>query len=253
MKPTTIGVKISLSWIFLVLSIPLVTGCTSKIKGWNEESFRSAEFDAEKLRKEGLAILPVIVLTPSELPQKDPEGSTPAAPYTPNQSDTEKNVPGETTREAYQLILNKVLTSKLQSRQSPFNLIRPGNALIRLNDETLSCNYQRFNDNFTKTGLDPDQLKCFGTALNCRYLFISQATVSEQKSEASVTIIWTFGRKSLLRSVKVYGQVWDTQNGMQIWESSGVGYHNLSAYEASPLVEQMAEKAVERLLITFMP
>lgn len=255
MKLTAIGIRQSCIWVFLVLSIAsMTTGCTSKIKGWNQESFRSADFNPEKLRKEGMAILPVMVLTPSLQSAKDPEGGVPSAPYTPSQSAARKqDAPGEMSREAYQMILNKVLTGKLRSQCSSVDLIPPGDALIRLNDERLTCNYRQINDSFTKSGLNTDQLTCLGKTLNRRYLFISQAAISEQKSEASLTIVWTFGRKSLLRSVKIYGQLWDTENGKPIWEGSGLGYHSLFAYEASPLVEQMAEKAVDQLLATFIP
>lgn len=254
MKLTSIGGKQSCIWVFLVLSVPLIAGCTSRIKGWSQESFRGADFNADKLRKEGMAILPVMVLTPSLQIPKDPEDGVPSAPYTPSQSAARKQeASGEMTREAHQLILNKVLTGRLQSYWSPVNLIPPGDALIRLNDEKLICNYRKLNDSFTKTGFTADQLACLGKTLSSRYLFISQATITEQKSEASLTIVWTFGRKSVLRSVKVYGQLWDTENGKPIWEGSGLGYHSLFAYEASPLVEQMAEKAVDQLLATFMP
>lgn len=254
MKRTTAGCKQAYVLILLMVSVSLILGCTSGIKGWGEESFRSEDFNDRKLQTEGLAILPVIVLTAAPENLKSAEGNIPPAPYTPNPSETrQEGSSGEMTREAYQLIWNKVLTGKLRSRRSPFTLIPPGDTQIRLNDETLSCNYRRFNDSFTRTGLDIDQLKCFEKTLNCRYLFISQATICEQKSEASLTIIWTFGRKSLLRSAKIYGQLWDTQTGKRIWEGSGVGYHSLSAYEASPLVEQMAGKAVDQLLETFIP
>jgi hypothetical protein len=254
MRHTAMGGKQAWMLIFILLSILVITGCSSAIKGWSEESFRSADFNDRKLQTEGLAILPVIVLTPSRENLKIPEGNIPPAPYAPNPWDTrQEGASGEMTREAYQLIWNKVLTGKLQSRGSHFNLIPPADTRIRLNDETLSCNYRRFNDSFTQTGLDTDELKCFGQALNSRYVLISQATITEQKSEASLTVIWTFGRKSLLRSAKIYGQLWDTQTGKRMWEGSGVGYHSLSAYEASPLVEQMAGKAVDQLLATFIP
>lgn len=230
----------------------LTTGCTSKIKGWSEESFRSSDYKVEKIRTDGLAVLPIIILSPLPEIPKDTAGTVTSAPYTPAVSDTDKDNPsGRATREAYQMILNKTLTGKLQTLRPPLKMLLPGDTQIRLNDEKLACNYRKFSEHFIQNGLDLDQLKCFGKHLKNRYIFISQAIIYEEKSEASLTVVWTFGRKSLLRSVKIYGQIWDTENGKLLWEGSGVGYHRLSAYEGSPMIEQMSSEAVDRLLTTF--
>lgn len=251
MKLHTAGYKQTTVLFFSLLLLLCTVGCTSKIKGWSEESFRSVDFKPEKLKTDGLAVLPVMILAPPSETPKDRVGTVSSAPYAPALSEIDKDNPaGRTTREAYQLILNKTLTGKLQSNRPHFKLVLPGDALIQVNDEKLPCHFRKFSEHFIQNGLDIDQLKCFGKSLKSRYLFITQATVYEEKSEASLTFVWTFGRKSLLRSVKIYGQIWDTENGKQLWEGSGVGYHRLSAYEGSPLIEQMANEAVDRLLAT---
>jgi hypothetical protein len=146
-----------------------------------------------------------------------------------------------------------MLIGKIKTKRPSFKLMPSGDVLIRLNDKNLPCDFNRFSKNFTKFGPNSEQLKCFSKALNSRYLFISQAAVTEYKSDASVTFIWSFGRKSIIRSVNVYGQVWDTQQEKQIWDGFGVGYQRLSAYEGSALFEQMADTAVDSLLKTFIP
>lgn len=243
-----------ISGMLAIVFAGLFAGCTSHIKGWSAESFRSNEFNAETLQIEGIALLPVIMLGTGSEKSESPDGSTPPAPYTPDISDTlsaDGNI--STASEAYRVVLNEMLTGKIQNRRPSFKLMPPGDVLIRLNRETLACNYSRFSRDYPQIGLSLDQLKCFGDTLQSRYLFIGQGAVFENKTEASLTIVWTFGRKSVNRSVKIHGQLWDTLTGKQIWEGSGVGYYRLSAYEGTPLFEQMASIAVDRLLTTLIP
>lgn len=240
--------------MLVLLVVCLLGGCSAKIHCWSEESFRSNDFNEEKLQKEGLALLPVIILDQFLETPMDMESLHPSAPYAPAPGKSAKE--GRDTalsHESYQVILNEILIGKIQTKRPTFKLMPPGDVLIRLNDKNLPCDFRRFSKNFTKSGLEPEQLKCFSKALNSRYLFISQAAVTEYKSDASVTFIWTFGRKSIIRSVNLYGQVWDTQQEKQIWDGFGVGYQRLSAYEGSALFEQMASTAVDSLLKTFIP
>ncbi len=240
--------------MLVLLAACLLGGCSAKIHCWSEESFRSNDFNEEKLQKEGLALLPVIILDHSLETPMAVESPHPSAPYAPAPSESAKQ--GRNTvlsHESYQVILNEILIGKIQTKRPSFQLIPPGDVLIRLNDKNLPCDFARFSKNFTKSGPEPEQLKCFSKALNSRYLFISQAAVTEFKSDASVTFIWSFGRKSIIRSVNLYGQVWDTQQEKQIWDGFGVGYQRLSAYEGSALFEQMASTAVDSLLKTFIP
>jgi hypothetical protein len=231
--------------ILVFLVVCLLGGCSAKIHGWSEESFRSNDFNEAKLQKEGLALLPVIILdqfleTPTTM-----DSSHPSAPYAP--------APGQSAKDGIATVLSHESYQVIQTKRPSFKLMPPGDVLIRLNDKNLPCDFRRFSKNFTKSGPEPEQLKCFSKALNSRYLFISQAAVTEYKSNASVTFIWTFGRKSIIRSVNLYGQVWDTQQEKQIWDGFGVGYQRLSAYEGSALFEQMASTAVDSLLKTFIP
>jgi len=240
--------------MLVLLVVCLLGGCSAKIHCWSEESFRSNDFNEEKLQKEGLALLPVIILDHSLETPTAMDSPHPSAPYAPAPGKSAKDR-GVTviSHESYQVILNEILIGKIQTKRPSFKLMPPGDVLIRLNIKNLPCDLHRFSKNFTKSGLDPEQLKCFSKALNSRYLFISQAAVTEYKSDASVTFIWTFGRKSIIRSVNLYGQVWDTQQEKQIWDGFGVGYQRLSAYEGSALFEQMASTAADSLLKTFIP
>lgn len=253
MKPCTL-ISRSFRSILVFLVVCLLGGCSAKIQSWSEESFRSDDFNEEKLQNEGLAVLPVIILDHSLGTPRAMDASYPSAPYAPVSGKSAKD--GSVTvlsHESYKIILNEILIGKIQTKRSSFKLMPPGDVLIRLNDKSLPCDFHRFSKNFTKSGLEPDQLKCFSKALNSRYLFVSQAAVTEYTSDASVTFIWTFGRKSIIRSVSLYGQVWDAQQEKQVWDGFGVGYQRLSAYEGSVLLEQMASTAVDSLLKTFIP
>ncbi|MDQ7837520.1 MAG: hypothetical protein RDU59_03385 [Thermodesulfobacteriota bacterium] len=242
-------------WMLMPILLLLSTTCSPKIKGWSQESYRSSGFDNDALNQERLALLPVIVLERPIEKANTPEGRTLSAPYTPPQSppgDSEGGVPLN-AHDAYRVCLGEILLSKIQSRQPNLRLVPSNDALKRLNDEGLTGAYLKFNRNFPKVGFDSASLKDFGRALNCRYLLVTQAVVTESKADASLSIIWTFGRQSVLHSVRISGQIWDTVSGQQVWEGSGVGYNRLTAYEGLPLIEEMANQAVDRLLDTIMP
>jgi len=238
--------------VFLLAASLLAAGCAQNIQGWSKESYRSEGFDKGFIVQKGLALLPTLIM-------EDPSGNgagrddlKPSAPY--SDSDAAENTvkkKGKKSTKAYQVILSEILLSKLQQRWPALKLIPPGDVLVRLNDAGLTNVYQKFSRDSTGAGFTSRLLGRIGSALNIRYMLVSRAVVSESESEASVIIVWTFGRKSMLRSVKISAQIWDTHTGEQVWEGSGVGYHMLTAYEDAPLVEEMAEEAVERLMDNF--
>jgi hypothetical protein len=238
------------SILTVILSVfVLSASCTPKIKGWSQESYREPGLSINSLNQEGLALLPVIILDkPSQKP-KESVSQAPSGPYAP------KVPPGEEeeekaldARDAYRVIISQILLSKIESGRKDLRLVSPTDALKRLNDRDLTSAYRKFNSDFPRVGLDGTLLESFGSALNCRYLFISQAVISESKSESTLTLVWSFGRRSVLRSVKISGQIWDTVTSQQIWEGSGVGYNRLALFEGAPLTEEMASQAVDSLL-----
>lgn len=241
-------------WLFVSIVCLLSAGCTPVIKGWSQESYRSSEFNIQTLGQERLAVLPVIILKRPSEKSKASDSEVPTAPYAPsNPAGDAREEYVSSTDDAYRVTLGEILLSKIQSRQPNLRLVPPNDALKRLNDERLTDAYRTFNRDFAKLGFDGTLLRNFGRALNCRYLLVSQAVVTESTAEASLRIIWTFGRQSILRSVKISGQIWDTVSGQQLWEGSGVGYNRLIAYEGLPLIEEMASQAVDSLLETIMP
>ena len=238
--------------IFIIL--PMQTGCCPRIKGWSQESFRSSEFSSDAINQEGLALLPVIILKETYKKTEEPAGQTPPAPYAQPTPPADKGKEKEViTHNAYRIILSEILLGKIQSMWPSLRLVTPSDALKRLNDEGLTGAYSKFDSDFPKMGFDSALLKSFGKTLNCRYLFISQAVITESKSDVSLIFIWTFGSKSVLRSVNISGQIWDTIKGRQVWEGFGVGYNRLFSYEKTPLIEEIASKAVESLLKNIVP
>lgn len=241
-------------WTVLVIIITILPACPgTKISGWSQQAYRSPEFNHSLLTQKRIAILPVIVLTYPTEKAPDQGSQSVEAPYAPQvpPSKPSKESPVN-TNDAYRLTLSEVLLSKIQTKWSALNIVSPNDAVKRLSDGGLSATYSRFSQDFSHTGLDKDILNNFGSALNCRFLLISQAIVTEVKPEASVTFVWTFGRKQVQRSVKISAQIWDTQSGQQVWEGSGMGYSMLSAYESLPLMEELASQAVDNL-ISIMP
>jgi len=245
------------TWIIvtvLAITALAVEGCYSKIKGQSEVSFKNPAFSETALKSRGLAVFPVIILEDSLKKAAEPHGEIPSAPYaegTPSGGTKDKQ--HIITHDAYRIILSELLMSKIQARRPSLKIVSPGDALKRLNDAGLTEAYRQFNNDFPKVGFDSEILAKFGKILECRYLLISQAVVTESKTDASLIIVWTFGRKSTLRTVKISGQIWDTCKGEQMWEGLGIGYNRLSAYESTPLLEEVAVKAVISLLQSIMP
>lgn len=239
--------------VLVLLFVTAASGCTSSIKGWSEESYRDPEFVIENLNHAGLAILPVIILEQPHVKGKEPT-TTPAAPYSVDTKPGEKSddKPLGAT-DAYSVSLTETLLGRIQAKRPSLKLISPYESLKRLNNEGLTNSYRNFQRNFPRIGFNDELLNSFGKALQSRYILISQAIISESTPETSVTVVWTFGRKSMVRSVKISGQIWDVDKGIQIWEGSGVGYNRLVGYEGAPLIEQIAGKAVDSLLEAIMP
>lgn len=232
----------------------LTTGCSSRIEGWSQESFRTSDFDIGTLQREGLALLPVIILEETYKKEEEPGGRIPDAPYTqPAPGPLKVGEKKPVAHDAYRVILSEVLLSSVRLKYPNLRIISPGDSLKRLNDAGLAADYHKFNSDFPRAGFDGPLLHRFGKALNSRYIFVSQAVLTESKSDTSLIIIWSFGRRSILRSVKISGQIWNTTTGTQIWEGLGVGYNRLSSYEQPPLVEEIAREAVDSLLKTIAP
>ena len=241
-------------FLFLLIASFLLTSCAGKIKGWSQEAYRSPDFDTSLLDEKGIALLPVIMTSAEPLEKSSRTSQTPSAPYTPK---TQAGQPIEDKQwainNAYRMRLSETLLSKVKSLRPGLRVVSPGDCLKLINDAGFTARYLKFDREFSKVGVDSMLLEGLAHALDCRYIFISQAVVTDTKSEASVTVVWTFGRKSVLRTVKISSEIWDAISGRQIWEGSGVGYNRLGAYDKAPLAEDMVEEAATRLLETIMP
>ena len=239
-----------LPWLLLALGIALLsTACSTTIRGWSEESFRSPGLTRAQLNAGGVALLPVIILRSPTPADQSANAANPPAPYAPsNRNAMQGHALSAKNGSGYRIILDEVLLHTLKARWPGLPLVPTGDALKRLNDAGLADAYGRFYNDYPTAGIDGKTLDRFGRALHTRYLLISRAVVSESNSNASVSFIWTFGRRTVLRSVKVDTQIWDTTTQKQVWEGSGVGYNRLSAYEKPPLTEQMATVAMQQMV-----
>jgi hypothetical protein len=238
----------------VAVTLVVAAGCTTKIRGWSQQSYRSPDFSLQHLKDGGLALLPAIILHQPGPATSGSNATNPPAPYTPQQSQQENgNVTATKDGDGYRVVLDETLLSRLQTRLPYLRLVPTGDALKMINDAGLTDTYTRFYRDFNTTGMDSGFLKELGKTLHCRYLMVSRGVITESKSDASVSFVWTFGRKSIMRSIKISSQIWDTNTGQQVWEGSGVGYNRLSAYEKAPIAEQMANAAVVNLLQSMIP
>ncbi len=239
--------------IMLVFPLLLLNSCSAKITGRSQETFRSPNFSIPVIDEGGLALLPVMVLA---RPTKSDKGvfesqPYPSAPY----ASTDPQQSKETSRvidadDVFKIGIGDMLLRNVRNGHRNIRVVSPSDCLKCINDDGLTDFYLKFDRDFSKTGIDGNVLSRFANAFKCRYIFISQAVIHEYKSDSSLSIIWTFGKKSTLRSVHVTGQIWDSTDGHRIWAGHGTGYIEMNPYEKAPLTEDITEKAFERLIAT---
>ncbi len=240
--------------VVLLTSCLLAAGCATHIRSWSQESFRGPGFNQAALNREGLALLPVIIMAEPTPKVHEGGGHPLPAPYTPSRrpGEDDRNVSPKTS-DGYQVVLDETLLGKIRSKWPGLRLIPAGDSLKMLNDAGLSGISGRIMREFSTLGLDAELLRKLGSALHTRYVLIGRGIVTESKYDASVSAVWSFGRKTVMRSVSVSAQIWDTSTQKLAWEGSGVGYNRLLAYAKAPLTEQMASEAVKSLIAKLAP
>jgi hypothetical protein len=240
--------------VLLIILVAIFSSCSPKINSWSQNSFSSPEIaDIEYLiHHNGMALLPVIVLNePLKKPEQTLNDTKPAhAPYSVKVKKDSDDKAHKKGSESYRVIFSEMLLSKIKYMWPTQKIVSHTDALMRINDNGLSQEYSRFNSDFSRAGFDSSLLKSFGDAFNCRYIFISQAVVTKSDSDVSLTMVWNFGRKSVLHTVKYYGQIWDVQSKRQVWGGSGVASSLLIIFESQPFVEEMASQAADSMLKT---
>jgi len=245
-----------LSLFFLAFVLIALTACHSRIKDWSQEVYRTSDPIATELRRGKLAVLPVIIMEqPVRDDKKRVDTKQPPAPYAPDdQSFEPKEIPRDSTgSDAERLGISEILLRKLSANIHSITVISPGECLKRINDSGLTATYLRFDRNFPKLGVDGESLTSFSRILGTRYLLISAALISENNSDSSITVIWTFGRKSVLRTVRISGQIWDAESGRKLWEGYAVGYNSMVPYESPPISEEVMDQAVESFVSIMLP
>ena len=149
-------------FVCLLLSLILLTSCYAQIEGWSQESFRSSEFNIGAISREGLALLPVIILEDPYKKEEEPVSKVPEAPYTqPLPSASKVGEKRPVAHDAYRVILSEILLSRVRSKYKNLQVVSPGDALKRLNDAGLTADYHKFNNDFPKVGFDGSLLQRF--------------------------------------------------------------------------------------------
>lgn len=246
----------SLSLFILAFALIALTACHSRIKEWSQEVYRTSDPIAAELRQAKLAVLPVMIMEPpSKDDKKRVQGKQSPAPYAPDDLAFE---PREIPRnfvgsDAERLGISEILLRKLSANYHAIPVISPAECLKRINDSGLTAVYARFDRNFPKFGVDGESLTSFSRALGSRYLLISAALITENNSDSSITIVWTFGRKSVLRTVKISGQLWDAESGRKLWEGYAVGFNSMVPYESPPIPEEVMDRAAESFVNIMLP
>lgn len=242
--------------LLLTLLAASALGCAARIESISREAYRLPELKGKSIEIDGVALMPVIILRQSATDKPEDGGIKQAeAPYAPKPkiSGDTNDLTDMALGDGLRVGLSELLTNNLIARRPGIKLISPSDVLKKLNDAGMSADFLKFYREYPYVGLNSEMLHKIGAAMGCRYLFVSQAVVSEFKSEASFIFIWTFGRRSVQRSVRISSHLWDICSGVQVWEGFGVGYNNLTAYDEAPLTLEIASQAVESMLDNIAP
>lgn len=231
----------------------ILNGCAPKIEGWARESYRTKHFDTQILARGRIALFPVMILQKGQPVPKQWKSPIPPAPYTPaSRQKAPEQQSLSPTPEEYQISFSQILLQKIRAGNPALKILPPADVLKGLNDAGLAKSYMEFDRDYLRLGLDEAQLSAFSHALGCRYLFIAQAGVEKTQSSTSVTFVWSFGRRTSIRSVALFAQIWDADTGREVWQASGAGYSRVTGYRAPPLVRDLADVAVDHLLGTLL-
>lgn len=144
--------------------------------------------------------------------------------------------------------LSHALNGALAEVSPPIREVSTNETLNRLTDAGLASDYADLRTGFTRNGiLDRERLRRIGRGLGSRYVLLPGVA---QFDEAIVDKFEAIGIKLLrnrVTTLRLWLQVWDSQTGYIVWESSGEV--TTATVFLSPKQTVALEKTAKRLLV----
>jgi hypothetical protein len=147
--------------------------------------------------------------------------------------------------------LSHALSGALAEVTPPIREIPTDQTLNRLTDKGLATEYADLRAGFARNGiLDRQRLRRIGTGLGSRYVLLPglaqfDAEILDKYEAAGIKLL-----RNRVTTLRLWLQLWDSQTGHIVWESSGevtVATVFLSAKQAVAL-EQTAKKLLVRMI-----
>lgn len=172
-----------------------ITGCTATIYTVSEEQFRDNTLTAEAISRDGIALLPVT-------------GS----------NQTFNSV----VSIAADYVLNEYQFSNYAGVQQVSN---------DLNRQGLVRDYHEMINNYNSTGLiDNSQLKKVGEATGTRYLLKIEIGSLNRAADTESSYVDGSVYTSEEKDVRIYGLLWDADNGHVVWEAASTAVASEGEY-----------------------
>ena len=147
--------------------------------------------------------------------------------------------------------LSHALNTALTEVTPPIRGIPPEEILNLLTDHGLATEYADLRADFARSGmLDRQRLRRIGTGLGSRYVLLPglaqfDETIIDKFEAAGIKLL-----RNRVTTLRLWLQLWDSQTGHMVWESSGED--STAAVFSSPrqsvALEQIARKLLVRMI-----
>ncbi len=179
---------------FAILLMFLLPGCVGPLTQWGEEISlvsKAPSFSAENLEGKNVAILSAVV---------------------------------GFGLEGYSLQVSRSLSTALSSEKQAFTLVPIQTALSEINQHGLASDYAQMISEYTYSGiLNRDILQRVGDALDVSYVFQPSMAAFSQFTSGRLSVLGLRIFHTRISILRLSVQLWDTQTGGLVWESSGEG------------------------------
>jgi hypothetical protein len=148
-------------------------------------------------------------------------------------------------------VLSHALTTALAASTPPVRAIPTHETFNRLNESGLTATYDALITGFARHGiLERAPLQQIAAALGARYVLQPGLAAFEQAVGDKFEVFGLKVIKTRLTTLRVWLQLWDSQTGRMLWESSGeiTVAAQLLTQESSVSLDDIAERLWARMI-----
>jgi hypothetical protein len=147
--------------------------------------------------------------------------------------------------------LSQALSDALTEVTPPISQISTDETLNRLTDQGLATEYADLRAGFARNGmLDRQRLRQIGLRLGARYVLLPgiaqfDETILDRYEAIGIKVL-----RNRVTTLRLWLQLWDTQNGHIVWESSGESTTSaaLLSLKRTVALEQIAKNLLVRMI-----